>query len=196
MAKNKRYTVKLKRKRKFKTNYKKRLAFLKSNKVRVVIRKSLNNIIVQLVEFGPKGDRIVNSTHSRNLKKFGWKAHLGNIPSAYLTGYLCGIKAKGKKIKEIIFDMGLYRPTKGSILYAALKGLIDAGLDVPHNKKIFPIEEQIKGKIISDFAKNLKKSDEEKYKKQFSKYIKEGFDIEKISEHFDEVKNKIEKDAK
>jgi len=46
--------IHLKRRRKKKTNYKKRLALLKSEKARLVIRKSLSNISVQLINFEKK----------------------------------------------------------------------------------------------------------------------------------------------
>jgi large subunit ribosomal protein L18 len=141
--------VSFKRRREEKTNYKKRLALLKSEKTRLVIRKSLSNISIQFINFKPTGDEALVSAVSTELKKFGWTRG-GNIPAAYLTGLLAGKKAKEKNIKEAVLDLGLQTSTKGSRLYAALKGVVDSGVNVPHSKDILPSEERINGKHISE----------------------------------------------
>ena len=41
-------------------------------------------------------------------------------------------------------------------------------------------------------AEMLKEQDEEKYKKQFSKYLEKGLEPEKLPEHFEEIKAKID----
>src|SRR3989344_1615369 len=79
-----------KRKRNGKTDYKRRLALLKSGKERLVIRKALNNILLQVIQYEPDGDRIIVTTHSNSLREYGWKGHNGNLAAAYLTGLLCG----------------------------------------------------------------------------------------------------------
>ena len=43
-------------------------------------------------------------------------------------------------------DLGLARSVKGSILYAALKGATESGLNVPHSKDILPEEKRIASK--------------------------------------------------
>ena len=141
------------RKKAGKTNYKKRIAYLTSGLPRLVIRKSLKNIIAQIVIYEPKGDKIVVSTSSADLKKNGWKLSGSNTPAAYLVGYLIGKKAKDAKVTKAILDLGFYDLIKGSKIYAAVKGAVDAGLDVPHDKKIFPSEDRISGKHISDYKK-------------------------------------------
>ena len=132
------YLMPFKRRRKKRTNYKKRLALLKSENTRLVIRKSLSNISVQFVNFDTKGDQTVACALSTELKKIGWDK-TGNVPAAYLTGLLAGKKAREKKTS-----------TKGSRLYAALKGVIDSGISVPHSEEILPSEDRIKGKHISE----------------------------------------------
>ena len=87
-------SVPFRRKREGKTNYKKRLKILLHRKPRLVIRKSLNSIIAQIVEYNADGDKVVLSAHSKELGKFGWKPNKGNLPSAYLIGLLIGKKAK------------------------------------------------------------------------------------------------------
>ncbi len=143
------YLMQFKRRRKKKTNYKKRLALVKSGKTRLVIRKSLSNISIQFINFDHQGDKTIASAKSTELKKIGWNK-TGNIPAAYLTGLLAGKKAKDKKIEEAILDLGLQTSTKGSRLYAALKGVLDSGIKIPHSEEILPKEDRIRGKHISE----------------------------------------------
>ena len=150
MVKHKQLAVPYRRKREGKTNYKKRLQMLVSRQMRLVIRASLNNMIIQLVEFHPEGDKILLSASSRELIKMGWKHNRGNLPASYLAGQLFGRKAKQKKYNGAILDLGLQSNVKGSRIYAALKGVVDFGFSVPHTDDIFPSEDRIKGKHIND----------------------------------------------
>lgn len=147
------FTVRFRRRRTGKTDYKKRLAMLLSNKNRLIIRKSLKNIVLQVAEYHPSGDRILASAHSGELEKFGWNINKGNIPAAYLTGLLFGKKLKEKKIGDAILDTGMQRSVKASRIYAALKGVLDAGINVPHSKEILPDENRTSGKHIQDHTK-------------------------------------------
>lgn len=137
-----------KRRRLQKTDYKKRLALLKSGKPRLVIRKSLDNMKVQIIGFNVAGDKTMASAFSSELGSLGWKNGMGNIPAAYLTGLLAGTRAKKAGISEAVFDLGLQTNTKGSRIYAALKGAVDAGLAIPHSEDILPDGERISGKHI------------------------------------------------
>lgn len=147
--KAKKYVV-YRRKREGKTDYKLRLSLLKSEKLRLVIRKSLRNIFVQAVEYNADGDKTLLTVNSRELEQYGWKGYKRNVPAAYLVGYLFGIKAKKKKIDNLILDKGLNVSRNGTVIYSVLKGVVDSGLNVPHDAKIFPEEERIKGKHISE----------------------------------------------
>ena len=147
MAKGPTYRVKYRRHREGKTNYRKRKTLLLSGKKRLIVRRGANNIVAQIVEYSDKGDKVLYSFTSQNLKKLGWKGHGGNLPSAYLVGY--GLGLKSKKVKEAILDTGLHKITKGSAIFACLKGVIDAGVKIPHNEKILPKESRIKGEHIS-----------------------------------------------
>ena len=166
---SKKFTVQFRRKREGKTNYKKRLKLLLSGKPRLVIRAFLKNISAQIIEYAPKGDKVIASAAGKELEAIGWKLNKGNIPAAYLIGLLVGKKAVEKGVKEAILDAGLKNPTKGSRVYACLKGAIDSGLKVAHSEEIFPDESRIKGEHIA------------KYKKEFSE----------ITKSFEEIKNKI-----
>ncbi|MEM2918960.1 MAG: 50S ribosomal protein L18 [Candidatus Altiarchaeota archaeon] len=154
MAYNARYKVDYRRKREGKTNYKKRLGLLKSGKSRLVVRKSNRYITAQIVDYNAEGDKVVLTTRSSELKKFNWRFSMKNTPAAYLTGLIIGYKAKAKDIKSAILDIGLQKSTKGSCIYSLVKGAIDAGLEIPVGEEIFPDEDRITGKVISDYRKN------------------------------------------
>jgi large subunit ribosomal protein L18 len=179
-----------KRRQTQKTDYRQRLALLRSGKPRMVVRKGNNSIHVQIIEYTESGDKVVMEVSSSALKKFGWLGHNANTPAAYLTGYLIGTRAAGS-IKEAILDIGLQTSVKGVSLYAVVLGAKDAGLSIPIGKEILPSKERIRGDHVSAFATKLKKDSPEKYKKQFSAYLKSNLMPEKLPEHFEEVKKKI-----
>jgi len=130
------------------------------------------------------------SAHSRELKKkYGWKAPTGNIPAAYLTGLLCGLKAKTKGVEEAILDIGLIAPTKGAKVFATLSGVLDAGVDVPHTEEKI-VEERTEGAHIAEYGKSLG-SGSEIYSAKFSKYLEQKVSPEKLPEHFAKVKDNI-----
>ena len=186
MKKAKTRTVPYRRTREGKTNYKKRLKLLLSNKPRVVVRRSSKLVKGQFVEFNPSGDKVLAVVDSKELKKFGWDGALNNMPAAYLTGLLL---AKKVGAKDSILDLGTQTSIKSSVLYAFAKGCLDGGLKFPCSENMFPEEEKIAGENIADYAKLLK-ADKEKFEKQFGK-VSKSFDPEKIIEHFKEVKGKI-----
>ena len=192
MATGPTYRVKFRRRREAKTDYRKRLKLLLSRKPRLVARRTLNHCIAQIVLYDEKVDRTVVSAHSRELIKLGYKGHTGNLPSAYLTGYLLGKKALAKGYTEAVLDIGLHRATKGAAVFAILKGALDAGMQIPHGEEILPSEERIRGEHIKAYAEMLKEQDMEKYKRQFSKYLEKGLEPEKLPEHFEEIKAKID----
>lgn len=153
MATGPRYVVKFRRRRENITNYRKRLNLLKSGKLRFVVRLTNKYIITQIVEYYPDGDKVLVTANSKELKKYGWKFSCSNTPSAYLTGFLCGLKFKKNHIdklnNEMILDIGLRTSTKGGRIYSALKGAIDANLNILHSPEILPDEKRIRGEHIS-----------------------------------------------
>ncbi|MDI6805658.1 MAG: 50S ribosomal protein L18 [Candidatus Bathyarchaeia archaeon] len=191
MAKNSRYCVQFRRRREGKTNYKSRKALVLSGKPRLVTRITLKNVIAQIITAKPHGDEVLVSAHSRELTKtYGWKASRKNLPAAYLTGLLCGLKAKSKGIKEAILDIGLYSPSKGAKVFAVLKGVLDAGIDVPYGEEKLPDEKRIKGEHIAQYAQSLS-SNPEQYPIKFSQYLKQKIPPESLSEHFAKIKAEI-----
>ncbi len=181
----------LRRRREKKTDYRQRLFMLKSGKTILVVRRSINNIHMQLIQYHKKGDKTVLEDSSKSLKKYGWKGHCGNLSAAYLTGMLIGFKALKKNIREAILNSGLQMSVKGNAIYAAVAGAKDAGMEIPVGKDILPSRERISGRHIAEYAAKLKKSSTERYKKQFSECLKNGLEPEKIEDHFEDVKKNI-----
>ena len=190
MRKGKIFTVPFRRKRQGRTYYKKRLKILMSNKYRLVVRKSLRNFQASIIEYNPKGDKVVFTINTKSLEKLGWKGDTGNLPSAYLIGLITGKKAMEKGVKDAVLDLGFNNSVKGSRLYAALAGAIDSGLKVPFNQEVLPSKDRISGEHIAKYAQLLR-NNKSKYDRQFSNYIKKGIAPEDIVRHFNEVKGKI-----
>jgi len=136
------------RRLKNKTNYTKRLILLKGNSPRLVIRKTNRYIILQIVKSDDAKDKVVYSVNTKELLKHGWsedkKGSLKSLSAAYLGGLLLGKKAKDLK-ERIILDTGLIPNTKGSKIYAAVKGVTDADIDINYGEKVLPTEEKIAG---------------------------------------------------
>ncbi|MDE1856922.1 MAG: 50S ribosomal protein L18 [Candidatus Micrarchaeota archaeon] len=168
------------------TDYGRRIALLKSNLPRVVVRKSNRNIVAQIVRYEPTGDKVVVTARSSELAAMGWPVH-SNTPTAYLTGMMLAKRAKGMS-EELVLDTGLYKPTKSSIIFAAAKGAIDGGLKIKGNIQFD--EKRITGSHIVAYADSIK-SDSARYSKQFSGYLKVKADPTAIAARFDEVKKKI-----
>ncbi len=148
MTRGPRQHVPFRRRRQGQTNYRRRLALLKSEKPRLVIRKTLSETIVQFIQFRLTGDQVLASATARELRKFEWKGHTGNVSAAYLTGYLAGRRAKAAKVKEAVADIGLHPPTRGSRVFAALQGVRDAGVEVPGDDKVVPDEARRRGEHL------------------------------------------------
>jgi large subunit ribosomal protein L18 len=191
MARGSTYRVPLRRRREGKTDYQARKALVLSRTPRLVARGTLKNFVAQIVVAKPEGDEVLAAAHSRELKKYGWKAPTGNVPAAYLTGLLCGLKAKAKGVAEAVLDIGLVAPTRGSKVFAALSGVLDAGVDVPHDDKKM-VNERIEGAHIAEYGKSLG-ADSEEYSAKFSKYMAQKLSPEKLPEHIAKVKADIVK---
>jgi len=173
----------MRRRREVRTDYHQRLRLLKSGKPRLVARKSNNNVTAQLVATGPQGDETLASARSSDLAEYGWEAPTGNLPAAYLTGYLAGVRARDAGLDEAVLDIGLNTATSGSKVFAIQEGAIDAGLDVPHNESVFADWSRTRGEHIAEYAAQL---DESLYG--------DSFDASELPEHFDDVLESIQED--
>ena len=192
MARNARYRVPFRRRREGKTNYHLRRRLVRGKTTRAVVRLTNNHCIVQFVDAEIHGDKTLSSAHSRELQNYKWLGSTSNIPSAYLTGFLAGMKAQNAKISSAILDIGINPPIYGSRVFSVLKGLIDAGMEIPHSDKVFPTDERISGQHIAEYAKLLKEEDEEKFNKQFSQQKKKKIKVVDLPNLFEKSKTEIE----
>ena len=179
MATGPRYTVPMRRRREARTDYHQRLRLLKSGKPRLVARKSNKHARAQLVMTGPQGDETVASATSEELAEYGWDAPTGNVPSAYLTGFLAGLRAVDAGLDEAVLDIGLNSPTPGSKVFAVQEGAIDAGLEIPHNDDVLADWSRTRGEHIAEYAE------------QQDGLYSGDFDATDLPEHFDEMREKL-----
>ncbi|MFH1106203.1 MAG: 50S ribosomal protein L18 [Candidatus Aenigmatarchaeota archaeon] len=185
----KKHIPRLRRRLEQKTDYDARLKLIKSGKPRLVIRRTNKAYIVDVVAYEPSGDKVIAHASGFELKKYGWKYSFKNLSAAYLAGFLCGMRSPPDE--EAVVDLGLHVSSKGAGLYAAVRGAVDAGINVPWDEKIAPPMDRIKGKHIADYAKMLKLKDVGKYGKVFSAYLKNNLDPEKMEQAFEEAKKAI-----
>jgi len=103
-----------------------------------------------------------------------------------------------------VLDDGLYRTTTGARIFGALKGAADGGLDIPHSEKRFPgwnAEEKelnaethrkhIMGLHVSEYMQSLLDDDEGAFKRQFSRFIKEGISADGLEAMYKKAHNSI-----
>lgn len=180
------YTLPHRRKREGRTNYKKRLAYLKSGNVRLVIRPTSRNIVVQLVRYAPQGDQVLSTVTAISLKQYGWRFYGGNMPSAYLCGFLLAKRGKDKVKGDVIVDLGLSHAAGHTRVSAAIKGAVDGGLQVITDTERLPADERVRGSHIQAYAQSLGGQT-----RQFSAQVKAGAMPDTLVTVFDTVKKKI-----
>jgi large subunit ribosomal protein L18 len=170
----------MRRRREARTNYHQRLRLLKSGKPRLVARKSNNQTRAQLIVTGPQGDETVASAASKDLGEFGWEAPTGNLPAAYLTGFLAGKRAIDAGLEEAVLDIGLNTATPGNKVFAVQEGAIDAGLEIPHSEDVFADWQRTRGSHIAEYAE------------QEDGLYSGEFDATELPAHFDEIRERLE----
>ena len=185
------YTSTFRRIRERKTNYRKREKLLIGKKDFVTVNVSDQNVSAQLIRPDLLGDKVMASVHSNELLSYGWKGSRKNIPSCYLVGLLLGKKCIQKKITSAILYIGKRHFT--TKIAACLKGMSEAGLEMPFSEEILPSEERIQGNHIADYARKIKSNDD-LYKSRFSSNLGSGLEPEKYPSHFSEVKDRIVND--
>jgi large subunit ribosomal protein L18 len=154
-AKSPTHVVPFRRRAEGKTNFQKRLGMVKSGKTRLVVRRSNRYVDVQFVNFEPAGDKTLLTVTGKKLsKEFNYPAKR-NVWSAYLAGLLAGKLAKKAGVGEFILDTGMYTVSKGNIVFAALKGAVDAGLTTSYDESMLPSDklDNPKDKAAFDEAK-------------------------------------------
>ncbi len=153
MAKGRNQRLRFKRRRTAETDYHRRMRMLKGDSPRAVVRVSNTQVICQLVSYQPDGDRVLASATGKNLvdnHKWPADASRKSIPACYLAGMAMAKSAIGSGHKEAILDIGLSASSKGGRVYAALKGMVEAGMEIPHSDEVLPSEDRVNGSHIED----------------------------------------------
>ena len=145
-----------------KTDYSARLNLLRGQKPRVIFRKSNRYLFAQIVLTDIAQDSVVAGVSTKDLLVHGWPKNLAgslkSLPAAYLMGYM--LAKKSKQFSSGILDIGLIRHVPKSRVYAFVKGMRDAGFEIPCSDDVLPDENllskksetaklinQIKGKL-------------------------------------------------
>lgn len=94
-------------------------------------------------------------------------------------------------------DVGLARTSTGARIFGVMKGACDGGIDIPHSPKRFPgydaeskefnaevHRNHIFGQHVAQYMRTLQEEDEEAFKRQFSRYIKEGISADNVEEMY------------
>jgi len=198
-----------------------------SPKYRFVVRITNRDVITQIAYAKIAGDVILAAAYSHELPRYGLPVGLTNYASCYATGLLLArrllqklkldkqyegkVKADGELFQVAenaegprpfyaLLDVGLARTTTGARIFAALKGALDGGLNIPHSekrfrgfnveKKTYNAEEgrgYIFGSHVSEYMESLKEEDPEKYQTLFSQYLKNNINEENLEEKIESV---------
>lgn len=97
-----------------------------SNKPRIVVHRSTNNIYAQLVVRGDNGDVVLVSSSSVD-KELKSKITGNKVEQASQVGKLLGSRAKEKKILDVSFDRAGYK------YHGRVKALADAAREAGLN---------------------------------------------------------------
>jgi len=183
-------------------------------KYRMIVRCSNTDICCQIAYARLEGDIVISAAYSHELPRYGVKVGLTNYAAAYCTGLLLARRTLQKFKLDSVYegntnvdgsmfyvedqdggpgafraclDVGLARTSTGAKVFAALKGAVDGGMDIPHSEKRFPgydneskelnadvHREHIFGIHVANYMTSLQEEDEEAYKKHFSRFIKNG----------------------
>ena len=186
------YVHTLKRIRTHKTNYRKRQALLISKQDFVTIKITNQNVIAQVLKPEIQGDIVRVSTHSRELRRYGWKGSLNSLPACFLVGLVLGRKALEKGVDKAVLYIG-NKPFTSRIA-ACMKGIVQAGINIPISSESYPTEHRLNGQHIAEYALKIKTEDINKYNKYFSSLLREGLVPENYQSHVEEITARILKE--
>jgi len=201
-----------------------------SPKYRMVVRFTNRDVITQIAYATILGDVILSSSYSHELPNYGIKHGLTNYAAAYATGLLLARRALKKlKLDEtyvglaepngeffmveeaegprpffVLLDVGLARTSTGARVFAAMKGAVDGGLEIPHKNKRFVgynketgefdpavLLKYIYGGHVAEYMRLLSTENPTKYAQQFKQYIAKGIDADGLEDMYKEAHKKI-----
>ena len=170
MANGSKQRNKYRRRRSGETDYRRRLKLLKSGKARAVVRVSNTRVVCQVVSWMDGGDKVELSVTGDDLvSRYGWPEANSrkNIPASYLVGYALGKSALAAGHDEAVLDIGLAASSNGNRVFAALKGMVDAGLEIPHGDSVLPVEERLNGAHIDESYASVVEATKSKIEEAF-----------------------------
>ena len=160
---------------------------------------------------------VLTSAYSHELPAYGVKVGLTNYAAAYCTGLLCARRAlatlglentefdeeEGPRPFKANLDVGLRRTSTGAKIFAALKGAVDGGVNIPHSEKRFPgfneeketldaevLRKYIFGGHVAEYMRELAE-EPERYNRQFSQFIKAGVNADNLEEMYQKAHDAI-----
>ncbi|KAL6562739.1 60S ribosomal protein L5 [Orobanche gracilis] len=233
----KRFQVKFKRRRERKTDYRARIRLINQDKNKYNTPKRVTetnkDCIVQIASASIAGDNVLAAAYAHELPRYGLEVGLTNYAAVYSTGLLAGrrllqklemdeeyvgnVEATGEDFSvepaetrrpfRALLDVGLINTTTGNRVVAALKGALDAGLDIPHSDKRFAgfdkekkvLDPEVHGKYIygghvASYMKTLAEDEPEKYHSHFGEYIKRGIEADGLEDLYKKVHAAIRAD--
>merc|ERR1712222_201706 len=134
-------------------------------KYRRIVRSSNTDVTCQIAYARLEGDIVICAAYSHELPRYGVKVGLTNYAASYCTGLLLARRILQKFKLDSVYegntnidgsmyavednddgpgafraclDVGLARTSTGAKVFAAMKGAVDGGLDIPHSEKRFP----------------------------------------------------------
>jgi len=201
---------------------------------RMIVRSSNTDVTCQIAYARLEGDVVICAAYSHELPRYGVKVGLTNYAASYCTGLLLARRILQKFKLDSVYegntnvdgtmyavednddgpgafraclDVGLARTSTGAKVFAAMKGAVDGGLDIPHSEKRFPGYDaeskelnadvhrgHIFGGHVADYMRHLIEEDEDTYKKQFSRYIKNGVTADGMEDMYKKCHAAIRKD--
>ena len=191
-------------------------------------------VICQIIRAEIIGDKVITHATSEELPRYGLKVGLKNYAAAYCTGLLCArrtlqkmgldetYEGVGDEVDGEVFnqeadgdmrpftanlDVGIKSTTTGARVFAALKGAVDGGLNVPHSEKRFvgydreekkynaeDMKDRIFGEHVAEYMRYLMEEDADKYKTHFSKFIEEEVEADNLEDLYTSVHEAIRED--
>merc|ERR1719376_1165511 len=106
----------------------------------MIVRFSNTDVCCQIAYARLEGDIVICAAYSHELPRYGVKVGLTNYAAAYCTGLLLARRILQKFNLDSVYegntslDVGLARTSTGAKVFAALKGAVDGGLDIPHSE--------------------------------------------------------------
>lgn len=152
------------------TDYRRRLKLLRSGNARAVVRVSNTRTVCQIVNWKVDGDKVeLSMTGDDLVSRFGWPEGNSrkNVPASYLVGYAMGKAALAAGHDEAVLDIGLAASTSGNRAFSALKGMVDAGIEIPHGESVLPNDERTSGAHIDESYASVVEATKSKIEEAF-----------------------------